>query len=67
MKTTTLNLENMSCGHCVKAVNNALTEIDGVEVQSVEMGKAEFDFNPDKVTLKSIGDVLSEEGYPVAE
>lgn len=32
-----INIEGMSCGHCVKHVENALMELDGVEKVDVSL------------------------------
>lgn len=44
MKNTTesvlLSIEGMSCGHCVQAVNKALSAVPGVTLQSVVVGAA---------------------------
>jgi len=42
---TTLKIKGMSCGHCVKAVTKALSEIDGVTGVTVDLesGRATFE------------------------
>jgi copper chaperone len=60
-----LSLSGMSCGHCVMAVKQALQEVDAVEIESVEIGKAIIstpDFSAVEERIKSD---LAEEGYPV--
>jgi copper chaperone CopZ len=37
MTTTTLHVTGMTCGHCVKAVTEELTAVDGVESVSVDL------------------------------
>jgi copper chaperone len=37
---TVLAIDGMSCGHCVSAVKQALADVPGVTVQSVEIGSA---------------------------
>ncbi|MEA3412016.1 MAG: cation transporter, partial [Pseudomonadota bacterium] len=37
-----LRIAGMSCGHCVKRVTDALSEVPGVErVRSVDLGRGE--------------------------
>lgn len=60
---TKLKIEGMSCQHCVKAVSEALSEVDGVErVLSVDLesGTAEIEGNADTKTLIA---AVEEEGY----
>ena len=42
MTSLTLHISGMSCGHCLNAVRNALTGAVGVELRSVQMGRAEL-------------------------
>ncbi len=41
MKDITLAISGMSCGHCLNAVNQALGAVPGIEVRSVQIGRAE--------------------------
>jgi copper chaperone CopZ len=43
MSLVTLQIDGMSCGHCLNAVNRALSGVPGVAVQSVQMGRAEVE------------------------
>ena len=40
MKTITLSISGMSCGHCVAAVRAALDAVPGAQVQDVRVGSA---------------------------
>ena len=42
MKDITLAIGGMSCGHCLNAVNKAIAAVPGVEVKSVQIGRAEI-------------------------
>ena len=60
---TKLNIQGMSCGHCVKAVNEALAEVPGVEkvvAVSLERGEAKVEGNADVGALIA---AVEEEGY----
>lgn len=65
MEKTTLTIGGMSCGHCVKAVEDTLRDLDGVEVESVEIGRATFRFDTQKINRNVIVAAIEEEGYPV--
>ncbi len=60
---TKLNITGMNCGHCVKAVNEALSEVPGVEKVvdvSLERGEAQVEGNADTAALIA---AVEEEGY----
>ncbi|HRT82311.1 MAG TPA: cation transporter, partial [Oscillospiraceae bacterium] len=40
MEKTVIKVEGMSCGHCVKAVEGALNELDGVLSAKVDLEAA---------------------------
>ena len=64
-----LNIEGMSCGHCVKAVTNAVAGIPGINDVSVDLenGLASFDYDPDKTLLETVITAITEEGYTVRQ
>lgn len=63
MKEHELAIEGMSCGHCVMHVKKALTTVEGVEVENVEIGKARVWFDQEKVSQKVLADAIEEAGY----
>ncbi|WP_144485211.1 copper chaperone CopZ [Bacillus pumilus] len=67
MEQATLQVQGMSCGHCVKAVEGNVGELAGVESVKVHLdkGEVEVSFHPDQVTLNRISDVIEEQGYDV--
>ena len=50
----------MSCSNCVRHVEAALLDVDGVDVLEVEVGRAVVDTEVDEDTLR---DALEEVGY----
>ena len=64
MQPLVLNIEGMSCGHCLNAVSRALTETAGVAIRSVRIGRAELDFDPAKVDPSGIIAAVRNAGYP---
>ena len=68
MEQVTLMAPDISCGHCVAAIQTAVGGIDGVEsVQADEATKyVTVVFDPARIELTQITSVLEEEGYPVA-
>ncbi|MBK5246888.1 MAG: copper chaperone CopZ [Peptostreptococcaceae bacterium] len=67
MEKVIINVEGMSCSHCVNAVTTAVGNLDGVsEVQvNLEAKTASVDYDSDKITLKAIKAAIEEEGYDV--
>lgn len=60
-----LAITGMSCGHCLNAVNKALAELDGVQVDSVRMGRAEVQFDPARIDAARIVAAIEGAGYEV--
>lgn len=65
MERSTLTIGGMSCEHCVKGVTGALRALDGVEVESVEVGTACVAYDPARVRPERIAEAVREEGYEV--
>ena len=64
--TKKIGIEGMSCGHCVKALTNALEEIDGISAVQVSLEDKCATFETDgSVTDDQIREVIEEEGYEV--
>lgn len=63
MEHLTLNIEGMSCGHCLNAVNRALAELPGVEVESVRMGRADLRYDEQQLNPARIEAAVAEAGY----
>ncbi|MFS0863609.1 copper chaperone CopZ [Fredinandcohnia sp. 179-A 10B2 NHS] len=67
MENVTLNVQGMSCGHCVKAVEGSVGELAGVKKVEVNLGegKVNVEFDSAVVTLDKIKETIDEEGYEV--
>ena len=67
MESVTLKVKGMSCEHCVRAVNDALAGIPGVEDISIDLkyGAVSFSHNPGLAPLGVIRDAIIDEGYDV--
>ncbi|WP_442854544.1 copper chaperone CopZ [Bacillus sp. SJS] len=66
---TTLTVKGMSCGHCVKAVEDSVGKLGGVSSVKVYLneGKAEVTYTPEKVSLEEIIETIDDQGYEAAE
>ena len=58
-----LEIEGMSCGHCVAAVRRALEGVPGAEIEEVQIGSATVRIDPARVSSDSLVDAVSDEGY----
>ena len=58
-----LSIEGMHCGACVRRVTNALSEVEGVRVDSVEVGSAKVEFDPAAVTPEEIAAAVDRIGF----
>ena len=67
MEKVTLNIEGMSCGHCVKAVEGSDGSLNGVSSVKVDLEnkKVDVEFNKDEVTLDTIKETIDDQGYEV--
>lgn len=67
LQSVTLNVEGMSCMHCVGAVKKAVSSLDGVSRVdvSLEEKKAVVEFDPGKVSVDSMKAAIEEQGYQV--
>ncbi|MBL0940107.1 MAG: heavy-metal-associated domain-containing protein [Gemmatimonadaceae bacterium] len=61
----TLEIRGMTCGHCVKSVNAALSKVDGVTIDNVTIGSAAVTFDPARTSANVIAEAVREEGYEV--
>lgn len=64
-KSETINIEGMSCNHCVSSVSKALSATEGVNVKNVEIGKAEVTYDPDRVTHEQLVTAIEDIGFEV--
>ncbi|WP_121614284.1 copper chaperone CopZ [Mesobacillus foraminis] len=69
MQKVTLNVQGMSCGHCVNSIEGNVGELNGVESVKVHLaeGKVDVTFDSNSVGLKEITDVIEDQGYYVVE
>lgn len=67
MSNVTMNVPDISCEHCERAITNALTTVEGVRTVSVDIpGKqVRVDYDDAQVDVQKMKDILQEEDYPV--
>ena len=65
MQKLVLHIEGMSCGHCLNAVNQALSGVPGVKIEHVRIGRAEV-VVPDASVSDTLVEAVESAGYNVA-
>lgn len=63
MNKIELEIEGMSCEHCVAAVSDALGELPGVSVEAVKVGAARVQYDPTQVSPEQITLAIEDAGY----
>ncbi len=66
MKVQELNIQGMSCGHCVMSVRKGLSAVPGLVVESLEIGKAVVRYDETRVKAEEIVRVVEATGYSVS-
>lgn len=65
---TILNVKGMSCGHCVKAVEESVGKLDGVNAVHVDLkaGTVEVTYEQGQISVNDITETIEDQGYDVA-
>jgi len=58
-----LSIEGMHCDACVRRVTNALNDVEGVRVESVEVGSANVVFDAATVVPEQIAAAVDRIGF----
>ena len=63
-----LTVPEMSCAHCVQTVMGTLRALAGVTEVAVDLANktVQVAYDPTRVTIEAMRDVLADEDYPVA-
>lgn len=62
-----LKVEGMSCGHCEKAVKEALREVQGVNRVDVDLASKLVSVEGENLNDNNLKDAIVEAGYEVVE
>ncbi|WP_054024602.1 cation transporter [Bacillus sp. FJAT-28004] len=65
MKNVTLNVEGMSCGHCVNSIEGALKTLGAQGKVDLANESVDVVYDESKLTLETIKEVIEEQGYEV--
>jgi copper chaperone len=68
MKHQVINVNGMSCDHCVQSITKALRDVNGVASVKIDLEKkvVAVDFEEDQTDLKTISNKITEVGFEVA-
>jgi len=61
--TLRLSIEGMHCDGCVRRVTAALRGVDGVKVDSVQVGSAQMTFSPKHASFDEIAAAVNRIGF----
>lgn len=67
MEKAVLNVEGMSCQHCVKAVTGAVSGLDGISAVTVDLGggTVSFEYDGALVTIDAVKAAIEDQGYDI--
>ena len=63
IKTETLVVDGMNCGHCVKALEKSLAKVKGLSRAKVTVGNAEVSYDPEISCKADLEKAVSEAGF----
>jgi copper chaperone CopZ len=64
VRQATIHIEGMSCGHCLNAVNRALSSVPGVRIDAVKIGRADVSYDETTTKASDLEKAVVEAGYP---
>ena len=65
MTTTQLHVQGMSCGHCVNAIEGAVSKLGANAEVNLKSGSVTVYYDETKLTLEVIKETIEEQGYEV--
>lgn len=65
MQHVTLNVEGMSCNHCLNAVEGAVKSVGATGKVDLPTKKVTVDFDENKVSLEAIKEAIADQGYDI--
>ena len=67
MANVVLNVPDISCEHCERAITGALSPVEGVQSVSVDIParQVKVEYDAAQVDLDKMKDILQDEDYPV--
>ena len=68
MTSTTLNVPDISCGHCKSSIEGAVSGLAGIErvEVAIETKTVDLSFDDSAIALDAIIETIEDQGYEVA-
>ena len=69
MTQVTLNVPDISCGHCKSSIEGAVNPLDGVDKAEVSINdrNVDIEYDPSKIELNDIVSAIDDQGYEVKD
>ncbi|AJY76834.1 copper ion binding protein [Paenibacillus beijingensis] len=65
MKNITMQVEGMSCQHCVNSIEGALKEIGAIGKVDLKSNTVDVSYDENLITMGQIKEAIEEQGYDV--
>lgn len=65
MANITLNVEGMSCNHCVNSIEGALKELGATAKVDLAANNVSVTYDEGKLTVEAIKEAIEDQGYDV--
>jgi copper chaperone len=65
MKNITLQVEGMSCQHCVNSIEGALNEVGAKGKVDLRNNSVDVSFDENQITIELIKESIEDQGYDV--
>lgn len=65
MTKQVLEIGGMTCGHCLMAVRNSLSQVEGLTIEELRVGRAKVAFDPSVVAPEAAAAAVKDAGYAV--
>lgn len=65
MKQVIMNVNGMSCQHCVNSIEKAIKEIGGSAFVDLSNNKVTVEYDENKLSMDDIKTAIEEQGYDV--
>jgi copper chaperone len=67
MATATLQVQGMSCGHCVSSVEGAVRKLGAEATVDLAKGKVTVAYDEKKIPLQDIRQAIEDQGYDIVQ
>lgn len=65
MITQTLEIGGMTCGHCLRMVQQALNDVEGLTLDELRVGRAVVTYDESKISAERVAEAVRDAGYSV--